>query len=70
MPYTMHIEKPANVVKQHGFHLGTDRNIAESFVLERLRNDSGVISIALRFDGKLDRIYDWRDVTEFDYSDD
>lgn len=29
MTYTMHIEKPAGVVKQHGFHFGTDRVIAD-----------------------------------------
>jgi hypothetical protein len=64
MTYTMNIEKPVNVVKQHGFHLGTDRAIAESFVLERLRNDPEVISIALRCDGRLDRFYDWQDVSD------
>ena len=67
MPYTMHIEKPANVVKQHGFHLGTDKAIAESFVLDRLRADPAVLSIALRLDGKLIGLYDWRDVAELSY---
>jgi hypothetical protein len=62
MTYTMHIEKPAGVVKQHGFHLGTDKAVAESFVVERLKADAGVLSIALRNDGKLVKIYDFRDV--------
>ena len=62
--YTMWIEKPAGIVKQYGFHLGTIRSVAESFVLERLQADPAVLSIALRYgaDAKLDRIYDFRDL--------
>lgn len=62
--YTMHIEKPAGVVKQHGFHLGTDLRIAESFVIEKLKNDPAILSIALRTDGKLHGIYDFRDLKD------
>jgi len=57
--YTMDIEYPVNVVKQHGFHLGTDFRIAEQIVLERLPH---AISIALRKDGKLIKIYDFQDI--------
>lgn len=64
MTYTMHIEKPAGIVKQHGFHLGSDRVIAETFVMERLRADKAIASIALRLDGKLDAIYDFRDLVD------
>jgi hypothetical protein len=62
MIYTMHIEKPATVIKQHGFHLGTDERIAEQFVLEKLKVDPEIISIALRRDRKLVRIYDARNI--------
>lgn len=64
--YTADIEKPANVVKQHPFHLGTQHNITESFVLDWLRNDPTIVSVALRLDRKLVRFYDWRDVNEHD----
>lgn len=62
MTYTMHIEKPAGTVRQHGFHLGTDRVVAETIVLERLRADRDVVSIALKREGEQTRIYDHRDV--------
>ena len=61
--YTMHIEKPANTIKQHGFHLGTIEHIAEEFVMERLKNDSQIISIALKINNKIMRIYDHSDLT-------
>ena len=57
--FTMDIEKNGEV-KQHGFHLGTDRNIAEAFVLEQVKH--GATSVALRFGKKLVKIYDWRDL--------
>lgn len=59
--FTMHIEKPAGTVKMHGFGLGTDIRVAENFVLERLLSDPEIVSIALRENGKLRRIYDYRD---------
>ena len=62
MTYTMHIESPVNVVKPHGFHLGTDREVAERIVMEKLRADPSVVSIALRLDDKLVRFYDFRDL--------
>jgi hypothetical protein len=62
MTYTMDIEKPANVVKQHGFHLGSDLAVAERLVLERLKYDPAVVSIALRCDGTLVHIYDFQDL--------
>ncbi len=58
MSYTMDIET-AEGVKQHPFHLGTDKAVAETFVREQLRKD-GVKSVALRQDGKLVKIYDFR----------
>lgn len=61
MTYTMHIET-AEGVKQHGFHLGTDKRIAEHFVFEALRRE-GVRSVALRCGTECD-IYDWRDLPE------
>ena len=62
MTYTMDIET-AQGVKQHGFHLGTIKRIAEQFVIEALRRH-GVMSVALRQGGKLVQIYDWRDLPE------
>jgi hypothetical protein len=60
--YTMDIETDAGVTP-HGFHLGTDLNIAEQFALEAL-NRAGVMSVALRIGSKrkLVRYYDWRDM--------
>lgn len=63
LTYTMHIEKPANVVKQHPFHLGTMEHIAEQFVMERLKNDHEIVSIALKINNKIMRIYDHSDMT-------
>lgn len=60
--YTMHIEKPSGHVIQHGFHLGTDRAVALGFVMERLASDRAIVSVALRRDGKLDRIFDHDDL--------
>jgi len=57
---TMHIEKPSGVIIQHGYHLGTDLHIARSFVEEKLRTDHGIVSIALRQNGKVLGIYDFR----------
>ena len=55
--YTMNIETDA--VKQHPFHLGTDRRVAESFVFEQLRRPE-VKSVALYQGRKLVEIFDWR----------
>ena len=60
--FTMHVER--ETVKQHGYHLGTDRKVAESFVLEMLRKDPQVRSIALRFGQKLVQMFDHRDIAE------
>ena len=57
--YQMHIERDGKVTP-HGFHLGTDLKIAESFVFEQL--ESGAQSVALRLGGKLIKIYDYRDI--------
>jgi hypothetical protein len=59
--YTMHIEKPAGTIAQHGFRLGTDLKVAEDIVLERLRTDPDIVTIALRVGHELVRIYDFRD---------
>lgn len=59
MTFTMHIET-AKGVRQHPFHLGTDLAIAEQFACEATGRD-GVLSVALRCDGKVVRIFDWRD---------
>jgi hypothetical protein len=60
MIYHMDIET-TDGIKPHGFHLGTDAAIAESFAMEALAR-KGVMSVALRQNGKLVRIYDWRDL--------
>lgn len=61
-PIVMHIE--TDKVRQHGFHLGTDLRVAETFVYKELRKPS-VKSVALRFpNGRLIRIYDYRDLPE------
>ena len=59
--YQMHIERNGEV-KPHGFHLGTDRKIAEQFILEQLQN--GADSVALRLGRKLIKIYDYRDLED------
>lgn len=60
MTYTMDIETREGV-KPHGFHLGTDRRVAEQFAQEAVRRE-GVISVALRLNNKTVRFYDWRDI--------
>ena len=57
--YQMFIEKNGTV-RPHGFHLGTDLTVAESFVAEQLKN--GANSVALRLGRKLVKIYDYRDI--------
>ena len=57
--FTMSVET-IDGVKPHGFHLGTDKAIAESFVFERLK--AGAMSVALYFGGKAVKIYDYRDL--------
>lgn len=59
MTYTMHIETGAGV-KNHPFHLGTDKRVAVGFCLEQVR--LGAKSVALRLNGKIERIYDFRDL--------
>ena len=68
--YNMAIET-AEGVKPHGFHLGTHLGTAETFVWERLR--AGARSVALYlgsahpgFGGKLVKVYDFRDLPEYD----
>ena len=62
-PYTMHVETDGEVTP-HGFHLGTDLRVAESFVFDKLR--AGAQSVALRRCGITHKIYDWRDLPEYD----
>jgi hypothetical protein len=50
-------------VSPHGFHLGTQLPIAESFALEALARE-GVLTVALYCGKKLHRIYDYRDLAE------
>lgn len=57
---TMHIETEAGV-KAHPFHLGTDHKIAERFALEQVAT-AGVKSVALRQNGNVLQIYDFRDI--------
>lgn len=59
----MFIEKDGDI-KPHGFHLGTDFNVAEPFVFEQLEN--GATSVALRLGKQLIKIYDWRDLYEYE----
>ena len=61
-PYCMSVEEDG-VVANHGFHLGTDLAVAESFVFDKLRN--GAQSVALRRAGILVKIYDFRDLPEY-----
>jgi len=57
--YHMDIETQDGV-RPHGFHLGTQEDIASQLAIEAAKRD-GVLSVALRKDGKLVAIYDWRD---------
>jgi len=61
-PFTMDIEHADGTIKQHGFHLGTDLKVAEFFVKERLQHEA--VSVALRRNKKLVRIYDYRDLDD------
>lgn len=64
-PYTMNIET-AEGVKQHPYHLGTDKRTALTFVMDALRRP-GVMSVALcRAGNAAKEIYDWRDLPEND----
>lgn len=60
--FTMTIETREGV-KPHGFHLGTQLPIAESFALEALRRE-GVRTVALYQGRNLHKIYDYRDLPE------
>jgi len=60
--YTMNIETNEGV-KQYGFHLGTIKSVAETFVFEQLRKPE-VKSVGLNL-GKQCDIYDWRDLPEY-----
>jgi hypothetical protein len=64
--FTMTVET-ASGVTPHGFHLGTDLNVAEGFVFEQLRRP-GTISVALYKGGHVGkrpiRIFDYRDLGE------
>ncbi len=57
----MFIEKNGEI-KPHGFHLGTDFEVAETFVFEQLEN--GADSVALRLGRQLIKIYDYRDICD------
>lgn len=59
--YTMDVETD-NENYQHPFHLGTDRNVALSFVSEQLARDD-VKSVALRYDGKVDTIFHGHEIS-------
>lgn len=68
MPFTMQIERKltgsptiSGEIVQHPFHLGTDLAVAETFVFEQLRQP-GTLSVALRWNTDLVRIYDFRDL--------
>lgn len=63
MPYHMDVET-AEGVKPHGFHLGTNLRVAEGFVHEKLKQPE-VMSVALRLDNELVRVYDFRDLPGF-----
>ena len=74
MTYCIAIET-AEGTKPYGYHFGTCLITAERLVHEKLRQP-GVKSIALYqgsalpgFGGKLVRIYDWRDLPEYEGDD-
>jgi hypothetical protein len=50
--YTMHIEKPRGVIKQHPVDLGTDLAEAERIVEERSASDPSIVAIYLVFGPK------------------
>lgn len=60
--YNMTLETEEGL-KPHGFHLGTSKPTAMTFVHNALRN-MGAKSVALYLGTKLDRVYDWRDLPE------
>lgn len=64
-PYVMDIET-SDGVKRHPFHLGTDKRVALTFVMDKLRIP-GTKSVALYRPGMAAKeIYDWRDLPEND----
>lgn len=50
-------------VRQHPYHLGTDLNVAMTFVYEQLRQKD-VMSVCLREGRKVVGIYDFADLPE------
>jgi hypothetical protein len=50
--FTMHIEKPRGVVKQHPFDLGTNLALAEQIVEEHAASDPAIVAIFLVYGPK------------------
>ena len=62
-PFTASIEPCGKPVFVHGFHLGTDRKIAEWFCEELFRRhnaNGGAYTVAMMRNGKIVDIYDGR----------
>lgn len=64
--YTLHLEDCDGDVRQYGFHLGTIRDVALTCAEERalwhIRH--GARSASLRQDGRVVKIWDFRDLPE------
>ena len=63
--YNMTLELEDGTLRRHGFHLGTDRRVALSFVYNALRN-MGARSVALYLGTNREGLYDWRDLPEYE----
>lgn len=61
--YNMTLELEDGTLRPHGFHLGTHRPLAMTFVHNALRN-MGARSVALYLGTEQEGIYDWRDLPE------
>lgn len=61
--FNMTLELHDGTLRPHGFHLGTHKPLALTFVFNALRN-MGARTVALYLGTELDAIYDWRDLPE------
>lgn len=64
--HTLHIEDADGKVRQYGFHLGTIRKDAleHGWDVARSKLDGGAKSVALKFNGEIVAIWDWRDLED------
>ena len=58
-PYVLSIEQADGIVRQHGYHLGTDLELAKKIAVERF-DAVNAMSVALQRKGERTRYFDFR----------